>query len=420
MKTTFFTGCLLFASLLACAQAGKPLKIDDCYVMAKQNYPLSKQKELIEKSRDYSVENASKGFLPQLNFAGQATYQSAVTELPIHIPGVSIPELNRDQYKIYGEIDQPVTDAITIRQQKDLLKASAVIEDQSLEVELYKLKDRINQLYFGALLIDEQLAQNELLKKDIENGIAKTTAAVANGISYKSNLSILKAELLKNNQHSIELKASRKAYIEMLGLFINQPLGEETQLEKPQPKILSENINRPELTLFDYQKKSIDIQNKLLTSKNIPHIGLFFQEGYARPGLNFLTNSFDFYYIGGVRFSWSVSGFYTLKKERRILDINRSLIDVQKDVFMFNTGLAVKQQSDEMKKLEDLISVDTDIISLRTEVKNAANAQLENGVITANDYLREVNAEDQARQNLLLHQVQLLIAQYSYQNATGN
>lgn len=388
--------------------------------MAKQNYPLSKQKELIEKSRDYSVENASKGFLPQLNFAGQATYQSAVTELPIHIPGVSIPELNRDQYKIYGEIDQPVTDAITIRQQKDLLKASAVIEDQSLEVELYKLKDRINQLYFGALLIDEQLAQNELLKKDIENGIAKTTAAVANGISYKSNLSILKAELLKNNQHSIELKASRKAYIEMLGLFINQPLGEETQLEKPQPKILSENINRPELTLFDYQKKSIDIQNKLLTSKNIPHIGLFFQEGYARPGLNFLTNSFDFYYIGGVRFSWSVSGFYTLKKERRILDINRSLIDVQKDVFMFNTGLAVKQQSDEMKKLEDLISVDTDIISLRTEVKNAANAQLENGVITANDYLREVNAEDQARQNLLLHQVQLLIAQYSYQNATGN
>ena len=366
------------------------------------------------------MENASKGFLPQLNFAGQATYQSAVTELPIRIPGVSIPQLSRDQYKIYGEVNQPLTDAITIKQQKDLLKASAAIEDQSLEVELYKLRDRINQLFFGALLIDEQLAQNELLKKDIENGISKTTAAVANGTSYKSNLSVLKAELLKNNQHGIELKASRKAYLEMLGLFINQPLGEDTPLEKPQVKVLSDNINRSELALFESQKKSIDIQDKLLTSKNIPHLSLFFQEGYARPGLNFLTNEFDWYYIGGIRFSWSASGLYTLKKERRILDINRSLIDVQKDVFLFNTSLATKQQTDEMKKLEDLISVDTDIIALRTEVKNSANAQLENGVITANDFLREVNAEDQARQNLLLHQVQLLVAQYNYRNTTGN
>jgi len=157
-----------------------------------------------------------------------------------------------------------------------------------------------------------------------------------------------------------------------------------------------------------------------LTSKNIPHLSLFFQEGYARPGLNFLSNSFDSYYIGGVRFSWSITGFYTLKKERRILDVNRGLIDVQKDLFLFNTSLAVKQQSDEMKKLEDLIAVDSDIIALRTEVKTAANAQLENGVITANDFLREVNAEDQARQNLLLHQTQLLIAQYNYQTTTGN
>lgn len=420
MRTTFLLTCLLFTGLFAEAQSVKPLSIDSCYALARKNYPLAKQKDLVEKSRDYSVENAAKGFLPQLNFGGQATYQSAVTELPIHIPGVSIPELSKDQYKVYGEVDQPLTDAITIKQQKDLLKASAAIEDQSLEVELYKLKDRINQLFFGALLIDEQLAQNELLKKDIESGISKTSAAVANGTSYKSNLSVLKAELLKNNQHAIELKASRKAYLEMLGLFIKRPLTEGTSLEKPAIKALSDNINRPELSLFESQKKSIDIQDKLLTSKNIPHLGLFFQEGYARPGLNFLTNKFDWYYIGGIRFSWSASGLYTLKKERKILNINRSLIDLQKDVFLFNTSLAVKQQTEEMKKLEDLIAVDSDIIALRTEVKDAANAQLENGVTTANDFLREVNAEDQARQNLLLHQIQLLIAQYNYQNTTGN
>ncbi len=412
---------VLAICFISIAQTQKSLTIDSCYVLARQYYPMVKQKDLIEKSKEYSIDNASKGYLPQVNFNGQATHQSDVTQIPISLPNITIPTVSKDQYKIYGEISEPLTDLVVIKQQKELLASNATIQEQQLEVELYKIKDRINQLYFGTLLIDEQLKQTSLLKKDIQSGIDKMNSAIANGIALKSSADGLKAELLKADQHNIELKASRKAYIDMLSLFVNQPLNENTQLEKPQNKIVSSSINRPELIVFDSQKKSFDIQNKLITAKNVPRLGLFFQAGLGNPSpVNIFKNELSDYYIGGVRFSWSLTGLYTMKRERQLLDVNSSMYDVQREVFLFNTNFTLKQQDAEISKMQELIKSDNDIIVLRSGIKNTANSQLQNGIITANDYLHEVNAEDQARQNLLLHQVQLLMAQYNYQTTSGN
>jgi outer membrane protein TolC len=416
----FFYFCLLVLSHASFSQSEKPLTIEDCYTLAKQYYPLAKQRELIEKSKEYSIENASKGYLPQVNIGGQATYQSDVTKVPISLPNVTIPTLTKDQYKVFGEIVQPLTDALVIKEQKELITTNAVIEDQKLEVELYKLKERINQLFFGVLLMDEQLKQVGLLKKDIQNGIEKMNAALANGTAFRSSVDILKSELLKTDQRGIEFRSARKAYMDMLGLLINKTFDETTTLEKPQNKVLSQGISRPEVTLFDHQAKSFDSQDKLLTAKNFPRISLFFQEGYGKPGLNMLSNTFDSYYIGGVRFNWSLTSFYTLKKERMLLDVSRNILTAQKETFLFNTALTLQQNNNEITKLQELIKLDADIVALRTGIKNSANAQLENGVITANDYLREVNAEDQSKQNLLLHQVQLLTAEYNYQTTAGN
>lgn len=421
LKITMFL-CGIIITLLnnTYAQPPKQLTIAECYALAKQQYPLAKQKDLIESSKEYSIANACKGYFPQLNINGQATYQSEVTEIPISIPGMSFPTTSKDQYKIAAEIYQPLTDMVVIQQQVKLTEINAIIEQQKLEVELYKLKDRINQLFFGTLLINEQQAQIKLLKKDIENAIAKMNAAITNGIALKSSADILKAELLKINQRAIELEAAHKVYLEMLGLFINQSINEGTILEKPKEQITLTSINRPELVLFDHQDKVFDVQDKLLTVKNLPRAGIFFQEGYGRPTLNMLDNDFGFYYIGGIRFNWSLSGFYILKKEREILNINRNLLNIQKETFLFNTNILLKQQNSEITKLQELIDIDNDIIALRTSIKNSANSQLENGVITANDYVREVNAEDQAKQNLLLHKIQLLMAQYNYQSTAGN
>ncbi len=393
------------------------ITLDSCYVLAKKNYPLVKQYELIAKSNEYTLENIAKGYLPQININGQATYQSDVTQLPKSIPGVKT--LSKDQYKIYAEANQVIYDGGVLKQQKKLQEANAIVDVQQLEVELYKLKDRINQLYFGILLIDEQLKQNFLTKNDIQLGLDKINAQIANGTALQSNADVLKAELLKADQQTIELNSNRKAFTDMLGLFINKPLDENTIFIKPENITSSGEIKRPELSMYDEQNKIFDAQNNLLTAKNNPKISFFVQGGYGRPAFNILSNNFDPFYIGGLRFTFPLSGFYTIKNERNLINISRQNIDVQKNTFLFNTQLAIKQQSADITKLQSFLKTDDEIISLRTNVKKAALAQLENGVLNSSDYLREVNAEAAARQNKILHEIQLLLAEYNERNTTG-
>ncbi|MDH1881027.1 TolC family protein [Empedobacter sp. GD03797] len=419
-KSKWLIVLLLMCSHWAMAQQNNSLTLDNCLEMAKQNYPLIKQYTLIEKTKEYSIANAQKGVLPQFNIAGQATYQSAVTQVPISLPNVDIPTVSKDQYRLYGEVSQSITDLFTVKDQKEYINANSEIETQKTEVELYKLRERINNLYFGILLIDAQIQQTELLKKDIKSGIEKTNVAIANGVALKSTADNLKAELLKADQRTIELKATRKGYADMLALFIGKSIDENTVLEKPHRQMLTNTINRPELKLFDLQKKSFDVQEKLITAKNLPRLSAFFQGGFGRPGLNMLDNDFQGYYIGGLRLSWNITGFYTYKNEKKMLANNQSLIDIQRETFLFNTNLTLKQQNADITKMQDLIETDKSIVILRESVKNTTQNQLTYGTATTNDYLIAVNAEDQAKQSLILHEIQLLMTEYNAQTTAGN
>ncbi len=404
------------------AQQQQNLTIEKAYQLARNNYPLIKQRGLITKTKEYSVSNAAKAYLPAFAVNGQGTYQSDVTNFPFKIPiaGFTLPTYSKYQYKLYAELNQVIYDGGMIKNQKQTAQANEIIQQQNLEVELYALYDRVNQLFFGALLMDEQLKQNDLLRLDIQNGIDKTKALVANGMAYRSSVDELSAQLLQAEQSRVELNATKKAYLEMLGLFINSPLDEHVTLEKPATPAFTENINRPELLLYDYQKKVYDLQDQLLKIQLRPKLSFFAQGGYGRPGLNMLSNDFAWYYIGGLRLNWNLGSLYIMKNQKQLLDINRKTLDIQKETFLFNTHITQKQQNAEVEKYLELAKKDDAVIALRESVKKAASAQLENGVLSAHDYINEVNAEDQARQNLILHEMQLLQAQYSYQNTTGN
>lgn len=413
----------LSALLWATSQAfGQPttLTIETCYEQARQNYPLIKQKDLLTKSLEFTIANAHSAYLPQVSINGQATYQSEVTRLPGS--AVLVEPLSKDQYKIYGEINQSILDGGVTKNQTNIQRVSTQIEQQKLEVELYKIKERINQLFFGILLIDAQLKQVDLLKKDLQTSLLKTESAILNGTAFKSNADILKAELLKSDQRIIEMKAARLAYLDMLGYFTNQQLDDTVTLDEPVIVIANsvQEINRPELSLYNFQSQLLGTQYHANNSRNLPRIGFFLQGGYGRPGLNVLVNEFAGYYIGGFRLNWSLSGLYNSSRDKQLLDLNVQQVNNQKETFLFNTNLQLKQQSRDVQKLVDLIEVDNQIIELRTRIAITTKAQHENGVISTSDYLRELNSEDLAKQNKLLHQVQLMLAQYSYQNISGN
>ena len=419
MKQVLMLFCCLPYVLFA--QLKQSLTLQQVYDLAQKNYPLVKQRELLKETANINIDNLSKGFLPQFSISGQATYQSDVTEIKIPIPGVNITPLSKDQYKVLADVNQLIYDGGIIKDQKNIQQLNENVEQQKVEVELYKIKERINQLFLGVLFLDEQIKQVDLVKKDINNGINKTEAQVKNGVAFKSNLNVLKAELLKTEQREIEIKSSRKGLTDVMGLFINQALADDVQLVKPAVGIaaLQNDIQRPEIKLYTTQDKLLDGQFSLLTSRNKPKASLFIQSGYGRPGLNFLKNDFSFFYTTGVRFNWAFGGLYTKQKEKQLVSLNKEMVEVQKETFLLNTNTALKQQQSEVDKLKLLISKDNEIIDLRISVKDAAKAQLENGVISANDYLREVNAEDQSRQSLITHQIQLLQSQINYQTILG-
>jgi outer membrane protein TolC len=410
----------LFAILAITANCNAQLTLQECYQSAEENYPLIRQRDLIEKARVYSLRNAALGYLPQVVLNGQATYQSDVTRVPA-IPGqdAQFPTLSKDQFKVYADVVAPIYDGGLIKNQKRIVDVNAQVEQQALAVELYQIKDRINNLYFGILLIDGQLVQHQYLLHDIELGLNKTNAAIMNGAALKSSADLLRAELLKAQQAGIELKATRSAYLSILQLMIDQPLDDKTTLLMPVAPPVVVEINRPELRLFDVQSSLIDVQDEMINARLRPKLSAFVQAGYGKPGLNMLDTKTDSYYLTGIKFNWTINQFYSAKTDREVLNIHRKKINVQRETFVFNNRYEVRQEEAEVSKLQQLANADEEIIILRTNIKQRSSIQLENGVIDSNDYLREVNAEHQARQSKVIHEIQLLLAQYTLATTTG-
>lgn len=408
MKHLKYLLLFLFASVNA-----QTLTLEQCYVLAKQNYPLIKRHDLIAKAKDYNLQNAAKGWLPQIQIIGQATYQSDVIQFPIQLPNMTIDPLSKDQYKAYADVQQTIYDGGMIANQKKMTTINSEIELQKTEVETDQLKMRINQIYFGILQTNEQLQQTELTKSDLSSGLKKAEAQLENGVIFRSNVDVFKAQIINIDQKILELQSTKKSFIQMLSVFINKNIDENTTLEKPE-KILIQDVNkRAELKLFDLQKQGLEQQKANINSKNLPKLGAFFQGGYGKPGFNMLKNEFDLFYIGGVRLNIPISGFYTKKNDLALVETQQQEIEVQKENFLFNQQFQTIQNNNELQKTQQLIDKDDELVILQESIKKASLAQLENGVITTNDYLREVNELDRAKNQKIIHEIQYLLTQYN-------
>lgn len=389
--------------------------LEECQRKTQDNYPLVRQYGLVEKTKEYNLENAARGYLPQFALSAKATYQSEVTELPIQIPGVEIKGLPKDQYQVMLELQQKVWDGGGIRMQKKQVTAEAEIEREKLNVDMYALNSRVNDLYFGILLLDEQLKQNALLQEELERNDRQITAYVENGIANQSDLDAVKVEQLNARQKRVELSFSRTAYLGMLSLLMGVELSQETLLEKPIPEkdvFAAVDIRRPELLLFDAQGTSLQVQEKALNVRHLPQLGLFVQGAYGNPGLNMLKNEFSPFYIAGVRLSWNFGSLYTLKNDRRVIENKRQQLGSNRDVFLFNTRVQMTQQEQAIRSMEKQMQDDHEIIRLRTNIRKAAEVKVANGTLTVTEMLRELTSESLARQAKAMHEIQRLMGIY--------
>jgi outer membrane protein TolC len=430
MKTVISSVFFFFGTI---SMVFAQLTIDECRQKAKANYPLIKKYSLIEQSKAYNLSNAAKAWLPQFQLNARATYQSEVTKIPVDLSplgalGIPVPEIpapTKDQYQATLEATQLVWDGGAGGAQRKWTKAGSEVERSQLEVEIYALEDRVNQLFFGVLLLDEQLRQNRLLTDELGRNCTTVENYVENGVASPSDLAVIKVEQLNAQQIHTQLQSTRKAFVEMLGLMTGDEMAENIAFIKPDLEdksvagmglSLHPQINRPELSFFEAQQQLFDSQKSLIQSAGRPKIGLFLQGGYGRPGLNMLSDKFDLFYVGGLRLSWNFGALYTQKNDLQKIEISKNTVHTQKELFLYNTRLAVSRENREIEGLRQLMQNDDEIIVLRENIREATEAKLANGTATVTDLMQELTRENLARQTKAAHEINLLSAIYNLKN----
>lgn len=417
---------LVFGLLLSFPLAkGQVITLEECRNLARTNFPIGKQQEYIDQITKATIESLMAQYFPQFRLSGQATYQSDVTKIdlkmPDGMPKIEIPTPEKDQYKVFLDISQTVFGGGSLGVQQQFTRAEADVNKQRIEVELYKLQDKVNQVYFGVLLADEQLKQTDILKNDLNTALEKVKVLVKNGVVLETNQLNLEAELITLNQNVKNIEIGRGALLDVLGKLIGKDLEKNAQLVKPSSLHQKSDFVRPEITLINLQKNTLSLQNRQLAAMNVPEISLFLQGGWGKPALNLFSNDFEPYYIGGVRFQWNISRLYTIIRDRRNINTRLKMYDVEKEVFSLNNEIEQTQQKSKISQLKNALQSDNELIELRSKIKNTSQIQLENGVITSADFIREANAENQARQTKTLHEIQLLLAEYDLQQiGTGD
>ena len=416
----------LFLALVSYAPCFAQLSIEACYEKARANYPLIKQYGLIEKTKEYNLSNAAKGYLPQVTFSAQATYQSDVTEIPIDLDaigltGVEIPSVSQDQYKMELALSQTLWDGGAIRSERKTLRTQAEVDQRDMDVSMYAINERVNQLYFGVLLAEAQLEQNKVLQAELRRSCEQVSSYIKNGIAQQSDLDAIRVDLLKAKQTEAQFEHTKRAYREMLSRLIGEEIGEETRLVKPEAvRPLTKENNRPELELYQARIRNLRAQDSRITAGMMPKLGLFVTGGYGKPGLDMFEDNFKVYYLAGVKLSWNLGSLYTRKNDRRKIQTGIRSIETQRETFLFNTSLDVAQRNATIDKYIDQLKYDDEIIALRGSVKRASEAKMANGTLSGTDLTRDIHAEQSAIQDKILHEMELLQAIYNLKYVTNN
>lgn len=398
--------------------------LTECYRLSEVNYPLSKQQKTEKEISERIIADYDALYLPQMKLLGQAQYQSDVTkielDLNISIPGFKMPEIpspTKDQYKIGLSVSQIIWDGGLIADSKEIEIVGNKINLQNLNTQIYGLKQKINDAYFGILIIEQNIKSLELLKQDLAAKLDKISATVANGAALQLNADMLTAEILKTAQNIIKLKSKKTAAYQILSDLTGTAFAEDEGLILPDayiPETEPLKELRPEYKSFVLAGEQIDKYSSLTDSKYMPKFSAFGQAMYGRPGLNMFESGFQAYYIVGVQASWDFWPWGTREREKEILELRKDIINSSKSTFSLGLKMQGRQLLEDIKNYGEMLRKDEEIIELKHRIAATVSAQLDNGVITVSDYLAEANAEALARLNLEIHKLELVQAKINY------
>ena len=419
MKSYLVLFVFLLTSLVVVSQ--ERLTLQKSYELAEKNYPIGKKSLLLEEKATLENRNLKKGSLPKLELNAQATYQSEVIQFPLKLSNMTVIPPNKSQYRATLEANQLIYNGGQIAAYTRLKTAELKTQQQELTVILYTLKNRVNQYFFQVLLIQEQ--QNLLNSKmeQLKARAQEIESARKYGAALASSGEALQAEILKIEQQLTEAHYNRKKALDNLSLLLVQNLNEKIELVRPAILLhQNRNLERPEIQLFTFQQDQLEQSKSLIDKGKSPKINGFMQAGYGNPGLNMLDNSFQDFYMAGIKINWTLFDWGKTREQKQAVSLTQQMIATEKETFELNNSLQLQESLNEVNKYQELLNKDLSIILLRKKVLDSSTVQLKNGAITPSEYISELNQFYEAQINQQVHEIQLLLAKATYKIIQGD
>lgn len=411
---------LLLSVLAVLFPAVRAQSLEECRQAAEHNYPIIRQYDLIARTTELTVRNIQKAWFPQISVTAQGSYQNKVTAWPENLQGLfaqmglQLQGLSRDQYKVGIDVRQTLFDGGAIGSRREIARGEGAVQAAQTEVDLYKIGQRVHEMYFALLLLDEQLRLNADANALLRSNEQQLAAMLKSGTASAGDFENVKAERLSAEQQQTELLSQRQTLQRLLSLFCGIPVD---SIRRPAvPNLPSGENKRPELRLFDCRLQLTDAQEKALDAQLLPQLGLFAQGYYGNPGLNLfedmMKRRWSWNGIAGLKLTWNLSALYTHRNEKSKLRVQRELIENARQQFLFNNQLDETQQSENVRRFRAIAQRDGEIIALRTAVRKAAESKLAHGIIDVNGLLREINKENAAKTQQAIHEIDMLKAMY--------
>lgn len=409
--------CLtLLLATVPCIRA--QLTLDRCLTLAEKNYPLISNYDIVSRTADINLSDINRGWLPAIMIGAQATAQNVVPEFPESLSGVlsqmgAAPKgMGKLQYRASVDVQQPVWDGGESAARRRTERAAEAENRAELDVRMYEVREKVENIFFGILLTDSRVARMEQTLRQLEANHDRLKAMFTDGVAMRSDVDMIEAQILKLRQQIIEARGASRSYRDVLAIYIGVPVNDEP-LVRPTITIPADTtVHRPELQLFDSRINRIEALGRMTDVSLRPRISFFAQAYYGYPGFNYfksiMKRDISLNAMAGVKLTWNISAFYTASSRRRSTSLSRSRVETERDIFLFGIRLLRASQSQSIRTLQQVTADDTRIIELYANVRKAAEVRLENGVIDVTDLITKIADENTARLDASYHEIRLL------------
>lgn len=424
MKKAFAASLLLAMATAAWPQ--KSITLWQCYDSAASASPVAGERAIYTDMTRLHDRNLASAWLPGFDLGGSFNYQSEVVDLSemlgsVPLPPGSLPSIPHEQYRATADLSQVIWDGGVTRSAREVEKVVSELNMQQSEADLYRLREQVNNYFFSVLLVRRQVEVISILISELDARILEVTSGVENGVMPPVTLDVLRAEKIKAEQSAAELERRHDALTRALELITGMNELKDAELVLPDLVISgNEEIDNPDLQLFDIRSRQLELSKNMLKSQRMPKVFGFAQAGYGNPpGNNFLSDKADLYYSFGAGLKWNIWDWNRNSNERKSLTLQQQLIDIRKSAAREALQRLVVLKLSDIESLRDAASRDEEIIRLRGSIAAAAASQLRNGTITASQYMTELNSEKQAVIAAAARKISIARAEAEYLYITG-